>query len=172
LFWERFYKLFIKPWFLFIIFFFIIIGFTLIYLFLKLPDFTYYILILPAFPFHILEIMLELYESPTKYNYLIWAGFISFILILPLFIYCLHYIGSKILSKIKLKNKSNNIITSIPSKYDLSKYNRNILNLKKEIIIIWLVSLIFYFLILYNTTMAFDTPFYYVFVKDYFKIIT
>ena len=166
---ERFCKLFIKPWFLFIIFFFIIIGFSFIYFFLTLPNFTYYIIVIPAFPFHILEIMLELYESPSEYNYLTWAGLISFILILPLFIYCLHYIGSKILSKIKLNNKSNNIITSIPSKDDLIKNNRHILNLKKEIIIIWLISLISYFLILYHTTMAWDTPMYYIFVKDYFE---
>ncbi|MFX0132295.1 MAG: hypothetical protein ACFFDN_01485 [Candidatus Hodarchaeota archaeon] len=168
---ERFYKLFIKPWFLVFIFFFIIIGFTLIYLFLTLPNFTYYIIILPAFPFHILEIMLESYEFPyeSEYEPIAWAGLISFILILPLFIYVLHYVGSKILSNIKLKNKSNNIITSVPRKYDLIKDNRNIFNLKKEIIIIWLVSLISYFLILYNTSMAFDTPFYYIFVKDYFK---
>lgn len=166
---ERFYNLFIKPWFLFFIFFFIIIGFTLIYLFLTLPNFTYYIIILPAFPFHILEIMLELYESPTEFNSLTWAGFISFILILPVFIYVFHYVGGKILSNIKLKNKSNNIITSTPRKYDLIKDNRNIFNLRKEIIIIWLVSLISFFLILLNTTMAYDTAFYYIYVKDYFE---
>lgn len=164
---QRAFSLFVKPWVLPFIIIFFSLGFYFIYSRLNLPDFTYFLVILPIFPLYVVQVIFELYTSPTEFKSLTWIGFFNLLLLIPLMIYCYHFIGKKILSKIKIVNIDNSENLFAPKKG--VKLKRNDLNLKKSLITIWVVSAIICFLILINSNFGFDTPYYYIFVKDYFE---
>ncbi len=168
LFCEKIFNIFIKPWFLLIIVFLFCFGVFFLYSILNLPGFIFFIAIIPILPIYIFSIIFINYKSPTGVGAAKWLGFFSFIVLIPLLIYCFHLIGKRIFSKINITNDDNHELYHNTIDYVRNKPERNKNTFYKELFILWLVSIIFYFLTLFYSNLAYDTPLYLTFVKDFF----
>ena len=157
---KRVFTLFVKPFFLLIIIILFSLGFYFIYSRLFFPKFFYFLVVLPILPIYLVKIIFEMHASPTTVPSLGWAIFVSFILIIPLMIYCFNFIGKKML----LNNLEN-----IPLKILNYNVEKKGLKLRKEIIIIWFISAIISFFTLFNTYAGTDTAVYWIYVKDYLE---
>ncbi len=162
---EKIFKILIKPWLIPILIVIFSLGFYFIYSALNLPILFYPLVLLPILPFYLIRMLLEIIPTPTKYSSTLWSVIFSFFIIIPLLIYFFNLIGKKILLNTKIPKTLNSEKFEYNQLYKFTKRQ----SLFKEIILCWLLAFFMCFLLLFGKPFGYDTPYYYIFVKDYFE---